>query len=65
MRHQRAKGREDLYYFKDNWNGDIHHFDTFSEARKAAEKNTFGHPILIFRQGEIVKVVPPKERPLS
>lgn len=61
-RYPKAKRPDEMYYYKDNHEGDIHHFDSLSRAKKEAEKNTGGHLILIFRQGEIVKVIPPKDR---
>lgn len=53
-----------MYYFTDNWVGDVYRFPSLREAKKEAKKHTCGHSIAIFHDMEIVAVVAPSERPL-
>ena len=52
------------YTFTDNWYGDSYQFTTLREAKKEARKHTCGHSIHIYKQGTIVSVVKPNERPM-
>jgi hypothetical protein len=52
------------FYFKDNWAGDIHNFDTLRQAKKEAKNHTLGHSIAIYSGGDIVAIVKPNETPL-
>ena len=45
------------YWYRDNWNGNMHGFQTFRDAKKEASKET-GVAITIFCNSEIYKIVP-------
>ena len=53
-----------MYYFTDTWYGDVHQFRTLHEAKREAQKMTYGHSIVIISNGEIVATVKPRENPL-
>lgn len=53
-----------MYSFRDTWYGDVFEFPTLRKAKREAQKMTCGHCIQIYKEGEIVAVVKPKENPL-
>ena len=55
---------EKKYRFRDNFIGDIYQFASLREAKQAAKQLTFGHPIYIFRDRDIVAVVEANDKPL-
>ena len=55
---------EKKYRFRDNFYGDSYHFASLREAKQAAKHLTFGYPIYIFRDRDIVAVVNPNDTPL-
>jgi hypothetical protein len=52
-----------MYYFTDTWYGNVYEFRTLREAKREAKQMTCGHSIAIFRNGEIVSTVKPREKP--
>lgn len=52
-----------MYWFRDNWYGDIHEYPTLREAKKEARKRTYGHVIYIHAKGQIVAKIEPRENP--
>ena len=55
---------EKKYTFRDNFSNDRYEFVSLREAKQAAKQLTFGHPIYIFRDRDIVAVVEAKGKPL-
>ena len=55
---------EKKYRFRDNFSGDSYQFVSLNEAKQAAKQLTFGHPIYIFKDRDIVAVVEAKDKPL-
>ena len=55
---------EKKYRFQDNFSGDIYQFASLREAKQAAKQLTFGYPIYIFRDRDIVAVVDANDKPL-
>lgn len=56
---------EKKYRFQDNFYGDSYQFASLIEAKKAAKQLTFGNPIYIYRDRDIVAVVEANDKPLS
>ncbi len=52
------------YTFRDNFSGDSYQFVSLREAKQAAKHLTFGYPIYIYRDSNIVAVVNPNDKPL-
>ena len=55
---------EKKYTFRDNFSGDSYKFENLREAKQAAKHFTYGNPIYIFKDRDIVAVVNPNEKPL-
>lgn len=55
---------EKKYRFQDNFYGDSYQFASLIEAKQAAKQLTYGNPIYIFNDGDIVAVVEAKDKPL-
>lgn len=55
---------EKKYRFRDNFSGDRYQFVSLREAKKAAKQLTFGNPIYIFKDRDIVAVVEANDKPL-
>ena len=55
---------EKKYRFRDNFIGDIYQFASLKEAKQAAKQLTFGHPVYIYKDRDIVAVVEAKDKPL-
>lgn len=55
---------EKKYRFRDNFSGDSYQFVSLREAKQAAKHLTYGYPIYIFRDRDIVAVVNPNDTPL-
>ena len=55
---------EKKYRFRDNFIGDSYQFASLNEAKQAAKQLTFGYPIYIFKDRDIVAVVNPNDKPL-
>ena len=55
---------EKKYTFQDNFSGDNYQFASLKEAKKEAKHLTFGYPIYIYCNGEIVAVVDANDKPL-
>ena len=55
---------EKKYRFRDNFYGDSYQFVSLREAKQAAKQLTFGNPIYIYRDRDIVAVVNPNDKPL-
>lgn len=55
---------EKKYTFQDNFSGDRYEFASINEAKKAAKQLTFGNPIYIFKDRDIVAIVYPEDKPL-
>lgn len=53
-----------MYTFTDNFNGDKYSFATLREAKKEANKHTYGFPVYITKGMDIVAVIAPKDNPL-
>ncbi len=53
-----------MYTFRDNWYGDVSSYPTLKEAKREAQKHTYGHRIAIYRGMDIVAIVNPDEDPL-
>lgn len=61
---QKLNLKQIMYTFRDNWYGDVYSFRTLKEAKREAQKMTYGHSIAIYRGWDIVAVVSPDEDPL-
>lgn len=55
---------EKKYRFRDNFCNDRYEFVSLREAKKEAKQLTFGNPIYIFKDREIVAVVDANDKPL-
>ena len=55
---------EKKYTFRDNFSKDRYQFASLREAKKAAKNFTFGNPIYIFKDRDIVAVVEANDKPL-
>ena len=55
---------EKKYRFRDNFSNDSYQFASLREAKQAAKHLTFGYPIYIFKDRDIVAVVEAKDKPL-
>lgn len=55
---------EKKYRFRDNFSGDSYQFASLRDAKQAAKHLTFGYPIYIFRDSNIVAVVDANDKPL-
>ena len=55
---------EKKYTFRDNFSNDSYQFVSLIEAKKAAKQLTFGNPIYIFKDRDIVAVVEANDKPL-
>ena len=63
MKTQKMKD-EKKYEFIDNFSGDSYQFASLREAKQAAKQLTFGFPIYIYRNCDIVAIVEANENPL-
>ena len=55
---------EKKYRFQDNFSGDSYQFASLREAKKVAKKHTWGFPVYIYCDGDIVAVVDANDKPL-
>lgn len=52
------------YHFLDNWVGNCYEFSTLREAKREAQKRTYGFCIHIYCDGKVVATIEPKDQPL-
>ena len=55
---------EKKYRSRDNFCDDSYQFASLKEAKQAAKQLTFGYPIYIYKDRDIVAVVEAKDKPL-
>ena len=63
MKTQKMKDEKN-FRFRDNWSGDSYQFASLRDAKQAAKQLTFGFPVYIYRNCDMVAIVEANENPL-